>query len=51
MDEKARAARNAYKREWNRQHPDRVKRYQDNYWSRKAAEAEAAENKQAEARK
>lgn len=37
MDEKARAARNAYKREWNRRNRDKVRKYQETYWSRKAA--------------
>ena len=50
MDAKARAARNAYKREWNKKHPDRVKAHQERYWSRKAAQAEAAQSKPAEGR-
>lgn len=37
MDEKAKEARRAYKREWNRRNPDKVKEYQARYWARKAA--------------
>lgn len=45
MDEKAKAARNAYKREWNRRNPEKVKQYQSNYWSRKAAQNKPTEAK------
>ena len=40
MDEKAREARRAYKREWNRRNRDKVKAAQERYWSRKAAQQE-----------
>lgn len=43
MDEKAKEARRAYKREWNRKNRDKVKAAQERYWNRKAQEA-AAEN-------
>ena len=43
MNEAAKAARRAYKRKWQRENPDKVKRYQENYWSKKAQEA-AQEN-------
>lgn len=43
MTEQAAAARRAYKREWARKNPEKVKQYQQNYWSRKAAETAAAE--------
>ena len=36
MNEKAREARRAYKREWNRRNPDKVKAAQERYWQRKA---------------
>ena len=36
MDEKAREARRAYKREWNRRNKDKVKAAQERYWIRKA---------------
>ena len=36
MDEKAREARRAYKREWNRRNKDKVKAAQERYWKRKA---------------
>ncbi len=34
--EAAKEARNAYYREWFRQHPEKRKQYQDAYWTRKA---------------
>lgn len=40
MEDKAREARRAYKREWNRKNKDKVKAAQERYWSRKAAAAE-----------
>lgn len=40
MNDKAKAARNAYKRAWAKKHPDRVKVYEERYWTKKAAEAE-----------
>lgn len=43
MDEKAREARRAYKREWNRRNRDKVKAAQERYWSRRA---EAAQERQ-----
>lgn len=41
MNESAIAARRAYKREWNRKNPDKVKAAQERYWIRKAAQAAA----------
>ena len=46
MDEKAKAARRAYKREWNRRNRDRVKAAQERYWTRKAAAEQTDEPKQ-----
>lgn len=39
MTEEARAARRAYKREWNRKNKDKVKAAQERYWTRKAEAA------------
>ncbi len=44
MNEAAREARRAYKRKWQRENPDKVKQYQENYWNRKAQEAAAADS-------
>ena len=43
MSEAAREARNAYKREWAKKNPDKVKAATRRYWERKAQEAEALE--------
>ena len=32
-------ARRAYKREWNRNNPEKVRAAQNRYWAKKAAEA------------
>ena len=37
MNERAKELRRAYKREWNRKNPDKVKAAQTRYWERKAA--------------
>ncbi len=39
MTEQAKAARRAYKREWNQRNKDKVKEAQARYWERKAAKA------------
>lgn len=44
MTEAARAARNAYRRDWYSRNRDRQKEYNAKYWEKKAAEA-ARENK------
>lgn len=41
MSEAAREARNAYKRKWAKDNPDKVKAANLRYWERKAQEAEA----------
>lgn len=41
MSEAAREARNAYKRKWAKENPDKVKAANLRYWERKAQEAEA----------
>lgn len=38
MNEQAAEARRAYKREWARKNPDKVKAQQERYWERKAAQ-------------
>ena len=40
MTEQAKAARRAYKKEWQRKHPEKVKEYAARYWEKKAAAAE-----------
>ncbi len=40
MDEKAKEARRAYKRKWQRENRDKVRQYQETYWKRKAEAAE-----------
>ena len=42
MNEAAKEARRIYKRQWQRNNPDKVKAYQEAYWNRKAQEAAAA---------
>lgn len=41
MTEEAKAARRAYKREWARKKPDKVKAQAERYWAKKAAEQAA----------
>ena len=48
MTEQAAEARRAYKREWARNNRDKVKAQQERYWTRKAAEAAAAEAQERE---
>lgn len=43
MSEAAREARNAYKRKWAKENPDKVKAATRRYWERKAQEAEDLE--------
>lgn len=48
MNNQARAARNAYARAWRAANRDKVKQYNQNYWTKKAAkdgEAAAAEGR------
>lgn len=40
MDEKAKAAYRAYKREWNRRNREKVRAAQERYWLRRAARQE-----------
>jgi hypothetical protein len=42
MTDKAKEARRAYKRKWQRENRDKVKEYQTRYWNKKAEQAEAA---------
>ena len=43
MSEAAREARNAYRRKWSKENPDKVKAATRRYWEKKAQEAEAQE--------
>lgn len=38
MTEQARAAQRAYKAEWRRNNPDKVKQQQERYWEKRAAQ-------------
>lgn len=40
MTEMALAARRAYKRKWAQDHPDKVKEYQERYWTKRAEAGE-----------
>lgn len=40
MDEKAKAARRAYKNEWAKRNPDKVRAQQERYWMKRATEME-----------
>lgn len=48
MTEAAKEARRAYKRKWNRDNPDKVKAAQERYWNKKAQEAAAEQEQEAE---
>jgi len=43
--EAAKEARRAYKREWARKNPDKVKAAQERYWKKKAAQIQEQEAK------
>lgn len=43
MNEAAAEARRAYRREWARKNPDKIRAQQERYWAKKAAKAEQAE--------
>ena len=43
MTEEARQARLAYHREWQKKNRDKVKAYNERYWTKKAAAQKAAE--------
>lgn len=42
MNDKARAARNAYRRRYAKEHPEKIRAQQERYWTKKAAQMEAA---------
>lgn len=48
MTEEARAARAAYKREWGRKNPDKIKEQQARYWAKKAAQKQAEDKAKVE---
>ena len=37
LSDQAREARRAYKRAWAQRNPDKVQRYQETYWTKRAA--------------
>ena len=41
MTEEAKEARRAYKREWQRKNPDKVRAYQEKHWEKVAAQKNA----------
>ncbi|MCR4745526.1 MAG: hypothetical protein K5894_09915 [Lachnospiraceae bacterium] len=43
LDEKAKEARRAYKRQWARNNPDKIRAQQERYWQKKAKERESLE--------
>jgi len=47
MTERAKEARRAYRREWNRKNKDKVKAAQARYWEKKAAAAQDQESAKA----
>lgn len=51
MTEQAKAARRAYKRQWARANPDKIRAQQERYWTRKAAEAAALQGDDVDAEK
>lgn len=48
MTEAAKEARRAYKRKWARENPDKVKAATERYWNKKAQEAEAEQEREAD---
>lgn len=48
MTEEARQARNAYKRKWYRENPDKVKAQQERYWNKKALQDESERDQEEE---
>lgn len=42
MDEKAKEARRAYRREWAKKNPDKIRAIEERYWTKKAQAAEKA---------
>lgn len=36
MDESAQKKRNEYQRNWNKKNKEKIKKYQENYWLKKA---------------
>ncbi len=48
MNDKAREMRLQYRRKWYRENKEKVKAYQERYWAKKAAEAEATNQAETE---
>jgi len=40
MNEAAKEARRAYRRQWAKDHPENVRRWQQTYWEKKARQAQ-----------
>ena len=47
LSEEARKARNAYYRAWRKKNPEKTKQHQERYWTKKALEMQAQEEKEA----
>ena len=43
MTEQAKEARRAYRREWQRKNPDKVRAYNERYWNKRGAAHAAAQ--------
>lgn len=43
MTEQAKEARRAYRREWQRKNPDKVRAYNERYWNKRGAAQAAAQ--------
>lgn len=43
MTTQAAEARRSYKREWAKRNPDKIREYQQRYWTKKAEEASRSE--------
>lgn len=41
MNDRARSARNAYRRQWARGNKDKIRAQQERYWEKKAAEIDS----------
>lgn len=46
MTDAAKEARRAYKRQWAKDNPEKIRKYQSNYWTKKALEVQQAQQQQ-----
>lgn len=44
INEDGKAARRAYRKKWQREHPEKVKEYQARYWNKKGKQAETEDS-------